>query len=112
MTERCEAAIQAEILIAITALPDSMFWRSNTGKARNASGHVIRFGVPGQPDILGTFRGRAVGIEVKSAKGTQRREQKLWQAQWIRGGGIYVLARSLDDVMQALGLSVSSERAA
>ena len=100
-----EAATQAEILVIVTALPTAMFWRQNVGTARDAGGRVVRFGLPGTPDILGTYQGRAIGIEVKSATGRQRPEQKLWQAQFERAGGLYILARSVDDVRQALGVA-------
>lgn len=97
-----EAAIQAQILIHVTALPDAMFERCNTGTGRTDTGRMVRFGTPGGPDIRGTWCGRAIAIEVKSAIGRQSREQKLWQAQFERAGGLYVLARSVDDVRAAL----------
>ncbi|MCQ8279884.1 VRR-NUC domain-containing protein [Acetobacteraceae bacterium KSS8] len=103
---RSEAAIQADILVAITALPSAMFWRSNSGVATRSDGKPIRFGVPGQPDILGAYRGQAYGIEVKSPTGRQRKEQAIWQRNFERAGGRYILARSVDDALA--GLRVSS----
>ena len=48
--------------------------------------------------------GRAFGIEVKTAKGQQREAQKKWQAAWEKRGGIYILARSLEDVYRGLDI--------
>ena len=49
--------------------------------------------------------GRAFAIEVKTARGQQREAQKNWQKAWEKRGGIYVLARSVEDVYKALDIS-------
>ena len=97
-----EAVIQAEILLAIGRLPGSMFWRSNTGALPDKTGRVIRFGLVGSPDILGCYMGRFVGIEVKTKTGKQRDAQVNFQRAFERAGGVYVLARSPDDALNAL----------
>jgi hypothetical protein len=81
--------------------PVAIFWRQNTGAARTA-GQVVRFGVVGQPDIAGVVRGRYIGIEVKTAKGRQSREQVSYESTIAVVGGVYVLARGLDDVLIAV----------
>jgi hypothetical protein len=43
---------------------------------------------------------------VKAAKGTQREAQKNWQKAWEKRGGIYILARSVEDVYKGLDISV------
>lgn len=60
---------------------------------RRADPHTL-----GIPDILACFRGRMVGIEVKTDTGKQRPEQKAWQEKIETAGGLYLLARSVDDV--------------
>jgi hypothetical protein len=53
--------------------------------------------------------GLAFGIEVKAAKGTQREAQKNWQKAWEKRGGIYILARSVEDVYKGLDISVDGD---
>ena len=67
-----------DVLIAVTALPDGMFWRANTGVAVTASRNVVRFNLPGTPDVLGVLRGRAVAIECKTGSGRLRKKQPNW----------------------------------
>jgi hypothetical protein len=49
--------------------------------------------------------GLAFGIEVKAAKGTQREAQKNWQKACEKRGGIYILARSVEDVYKGLDIT-------
>lgn len=62
----------------------------------------MTFGIPGQPDIFAIIQGRFVGIEVKTVVGKQSKDQKNWQRNCERAGGLYILARSVDDVRAAL----------
>lgn len=89
------------ILIAITALPGGMFYRNNTG-AGLVHGRWIEFGCPGSGDIMGCYRGRAVAIECKASRGRQRKTQQDFQIAWEAAGGLYILAKSLDDVLRGL----------
>jgi hypothetical protein len=59
---------------------------------------------PGVPDIIGCFKGRFIGIEVKSQKGVVSEYQKHFLQRIIDAGGIAIIARSLDDVIEGLGL--------
>ena len=103
-----ERDVLAGVLIAVTALPGVMAWRSNTGAAVNAWGRKVQFGLPGTPDILGCVRGTFVGIEVKSATGRQTLEQVRFQAQFEASGGLYILARSVDDAINGLASVLSA----
>lgn len=100
---KTEAQIQFEILQAWGARPDVFTWRQNTGAAM-VKGRMVRFGVPGTPDVFMVCgpQGRLVGVECKSATGRQSPEQKRFQTAMERRGGLYVLARSLADVDAAL----------
>ncbi len=100
-----EAALQAEILREFGGRPDLRIWRQNTGAARTALGALVRFGVPGQADISGLRlpHGQRIEIEVKSPKGRQSQQQRRYQAMIENCGGIYILARSLEDVREVLG---------
>lgn len=97
-----ESQIQAEILVAVTALPHALFWRSNSAVGRAASGNVFRANVAGCADITGSYRGRFVAIEVKTPTGRQSQQQMAFQRAVERSGGIYILARSAAEALEAL----------
>jgi Holliday junction resolvase len=59
---------------------------------------------PGVPDIIGIYQGRLLGIEVKVPRGQPSENQKQFIAAINRAGGIAFVARSVDDVIKALGL--------
>lgn len=53
---------------------------------------------PGDPDMIACIGGHFVGIEAKTYEGVQSNIQRLRQKQIEEAGGIYILARSVDDV--------------
>jgi hypothetical protein len=59
-------------------------------------------GLPGQSDIQGCLCGRAVYIEVKTATGRQRTDQRAFEAAVTKAGGIYIVARSHEDAVEQL----------
>lgn len=98
------------ILRYLATLTNVRVWRMNTGAARYGQTKV-RFGLPGQADITGIAIissqwhapiGIRLEIEVKSSTGRQSREQQVYQGMIEQFGGIYILARSVDDVQHAL----------
>lgn len=100
-------ALEAELVHAILARfgadPRLRIWRANTGVAFDAKGRAVRFGVPGAADISGILRGgRRIEIEAKSPTGRQSPQQRVWQAMIEAHGGLYVLARSVEDVEKAV----------
>jgi hypothetical protein len=97
-----ETEIMRAVLVAVTAVPGPMFWRNNTGQATAQGGRVIRFGLPGSPDILGVHRGQAVGIEVKTSTGRQSQQQLRFQVAFEAAGGTYIIVRSVPDALDAL----------
>jgi hypothetical protein len=77
-------------------------WRNNTGAVRVEGNRFIRFGVKGSPDILGVMPdGRILCIECKSAKGRLTPEQREFGAAVLRRGGVYVVARGIEDLQEA-----------
>jgi hypothetical protein len=64
--------------------------------------YFMKFGAPGSPDIICVVKGRYIGIEVKSDIGVQSDSQKDFQERLEKAGGLYILARSLDDVITGL----------
>jgi len=61
-------------------------------------------GTKGVPDILGIYKGRFLGIEIKTASGKVRPEQEAFLENIRENGGIGFVARNLDDVIDNLGL--------
>lgn len=80
-------------------------WKQNTVGIRKPNGSYIPASTTGIPDILCIIKGQFVGIEVKSEKGIQTDNQKHFQNEVERAGGIYILAKSIDDVQNVLHLS-------
>lgn len=91
-----------EILLALSA-DGVLCWDNPTGVAFRCRA-VISYGLPGSPDILaivGPF-GRFLGVEVKSGKGCLSRAQKRFRDAAIARGGVYIVARSVQDVLDAV----------
>ena len=63
----------------------------------------VRFGAVGSPDIICVIKGQYVGIEVKGTKGVQSDNQKQFQQDLERAGGLYILARDLSDIVNIYG---------
>ena len=81
-------------------------WRNNSGamiSEYKGKTRMMRFGAVGSPDIFALKGGILYGIEVKTTKGTQSDHQIEFQKNMETHGGIYFVARSIDDV-QAKGL--------
>jgi len=80
---------------------DVRAWRNNRGVAR-FDGRVVSFGINGQADISGiVMGGRRLEIETKHT--TKPSEDQLNFAAMIRRfGGLYILARSVEDVAKGL----------
>jgi hypothetical protein len=82
--------------------PSLRLWRQNTGAARIGK-RLIRFGVPGQADLTGILgNGKRIEIEVKSPTGRQTPEQIAFGRIIERFRGVYIVARSTDDVRRRL----------
>lgn len=100
-----ETLIMQRILLALGAHPACRVFRLNTGALPDrATGRIVRFGVVGGADIIGLLRpsGRFLAIEVKSATGRQSEQQRRFQAMVESCGGLYVLARCVEDAVNAV----------
>lgn len=92
-----------EILLSINSY--GVFWSHPTGVARALqTQNVVHYGLTGSPDIVGfTNDGFFVGIEVKTGKAIQTKEQINFQNRIQKTlHGIYILARSVKDVISVL----------
>lgn len=78
-------------------------WRMNTG-ATKIGDRFIRFGSKGLPDIIGILPGgRFLAIECKVKKRKPTVEQEAFIGLVNESGGLAIVARSVDDVADAIG---------
>jgi hypothetical protein len=80
-------------------------YRNNSGvmfSEYKGKKRMVRFGATGSPDIVAVKNGIYVGIEVKNATASQNEAQVAFQQALEKAGGRYLLARSLEDVIQNL----------
>jgi hypothetical protein len=98
--ELTEHEIQQQILDWLK-LKRIFHYRQNSGGIKKGS-HFVKFGAPGAPDIICVIKGQYVGLEIKRVNAHQSRQQFMFQGELEKAGGRYILARSLDDVMDAL----------
>ena len=97
LVELSEHEIQSQIMdyLSREKIPH---WRANVTRKYNTT-----FGLKGQGDITGILKdGRRLEIEVKDHKGKLSPEQIEFGDMIKRNNGVYILARSLDDVIRAL----------
>ncbi len=114
---RKESQVSAGVIAYLHTRRDIFWWRANTGGTKYGDAYV-KFGLPGQADIQGvqclvdwpeghgTFRttGRFFGIELKREKGGKVSEnQEIWGVNVARHGGLYIVARSVQEVHAGLG---------
>ena len=110
--DQSEHEIQSLILDWLNA-QHIFHWRNNTGAmagTHKGKRWFMRFGgVKGSPDIYAVINGQIIGIEVKAAKNPQSQQQYEFQIAFEKAGGIYILARRLEDV--GLGLAAALQLA-
>lgn len=110
-----EQTTQQQIRLACSSGSTRLF-RNNTGTLRDANGRPVQFGLAkGSADLIGwttrTITPDMVGqrlavftsIEVKSATGRLRPEQRQWLDAVSAAGGIAGVARSAEDARALLG---------
>jgi len=77
---------------------------------RAAPGLVVRkrhgtaWGVAGDPDLTGCYRGLHFELEVKTPAGALTRLQEARLAEWSRAGAITAVVRSVGEALAALGI--------
>jgi hypothetical protein len=103
-----EADVLSGVLAALAMHP-RVAWahRMNSGAGkilrRGKVSQFMRWGFPGCPDVLGQLRdGRALAVECKRPSGVVTQEQEAFLACVKANGGVAVVARSVDDVLEAL----------
>ena len=109
-----EQTIQQHIRLACSTGNCRLF-RNNTGTLKDANGRPVQFGLcKGSADLIGwttrTITPEMVGthvavftsIEVKTATGSLRPEQRQWLDTVQAAGGVAGVARSVADAQQLL----------
>ncbi|MBK3666190.1 VRR-NUC domain-containing protein [Bradyrhizobium diazoefficiens] len=98
-----ESEIQAAICDYL-ALKGYLFSRTNNtpvfDKARGIHRSLPKYTRRGWPDICLIRNGQFIGIEVKAEKGKLSDDQKELGREIETHGGRYVVARSIDDLIQ------------
>lgn len=98
-----ESEIQSEILKYLKSRGVFCWRNNNTAQYdRRLGGYRAFNGMKGVPDILAILpTGIFCGIEVKTPRGKQSPDQILFQKRSESLGARYILARSVDDVVNA-----------
>ena len=80
-----------------------LYIRNNTGAAsytdKEEHHRFVRFGSKGSPDILFFRNNKSYAVECKSSTGRQSLYQLSWQREFEKAGGIYLLVRKPEDVL-------------
>jgi Holliday junction resolvase len=50
----------------------------------------------GIPDVIGIYKGRFIGVEVKIGADRQSDDQKLREQEIVKAGGLYYIAKDFD----------------
>lgn len=91
-----------DCMAALAGREDVRIWRNNVGCAKDG-GRFVRFGLPGSADITGiTQDGLRLEIEVKAARGKLSCKQERFRAMIEKFGGVYIVARSAEELTDAL----------
>ena len=108
MAQASERDIQAAILEYLERCSKVAFaYRQNTGQTKydgeDGKTRWVRYGWVGCSDILGMLtNGRFLAIECKSRTGRLSPEQAAFLDAVNAGGGLGIVARSVDDVITAI----------
>ena len=115
MTPAPEARLLHDVLREFGRGKNFRIARNNTGvgyycrqceavhkRDHHPSYRVVKYGVPGAPDILGIIgpSGRSIGIETKSAMGRVSAEQIAYHAMMQKHGGHVRIVRTMDEARE------------
>lgn len=93
--------ITANIIRAANLQTGCVAYRINNVGVWDAAKQVYRAGntEKGLPDIIGCFRGRLVGIEVKAGKDKMSIHQEARKQEIERAGGVFLVVRETNDFL-------------
>jgi RecB family endonuclease NucS len=85
-------------------------WRIETRAIKTAMGFYVSLSSPGVPDIIAIDKnGTFIAIEVKTGNAHLRNDQREFARKVEENNGIFILARSKDDVATRLGMNVATK---
>lgn len=85
----------ALLLLAPKRLPDLRLFRRNVMLVR-VENRKVKVGIPGQADLYGFWRGgRAIELELKSARGRATPDQLVWRAFCLEWGILHLVLKAL-----------------
>ncbi len=104
-----ESLIKLAICQYLTFKKNCMFWVNSSTGIYDPTKKIFRknnsaYQRKGVADILGIYRTRPMAIEVKAPNGRISPEQDAFLTEFGLNGGISILARSVDDVINAFKL--------
>lgn len=77
-------------------------WSQPTGAAYR-DGELIHYGIKGSADISGILTdGRRLEVEIKTGRAVQQKNQETFERMILKMGGVYFVARSVEDALQKL----------
>lgn len=102
-----ESLIKRAVCHYLSGLKDCFFWVNESVGVFDAKRGIYRkknspYQLNGTADILGIFQGSPLAIEIKSKSGRLTDSQREFLDKFKYHGGIGVVARSVDDVKNAL----------
>lgn len=100
-------ALVRQILLEVSKTGLARLWVNHTGVGLSQDGErFIQFGLKGSADITGILKsGQRIEIEVKTGSGKQSEQQVRFQKMIEQFGGVYILARSVEDVLEHESIS-------
>lgn len=94
-----ESEVLTSVLRYLGRYPGVKVWRNNTGRIADRTGRVVSFGLVGSADVIGIGPGgRFLAVECKSDTGRQSEAQRNFQQMVESMGGLYILARRVEDL--------------
>lgn len=77
---------------------------------KESSKHIQRIGIKGEPDLSGFIKignyAVYLGIEIKTGNAKQTKEQKAFQKMVTDLGGIYIVGRSVEQVIDEINIHI------
>ncbi len=83
---------------------------SSTGLYREGIGWTKSNTRKGISDIIAVYSGKAYAIEVKIGKDRQSEDQRSFEVDWERAGGLYIIAKSFDDFYEDFNNSLNIKK--
>ena len=92
-----------QILLYLSSVDKCRAWENVTGTGYTMDlSRIISFGLKGSADILGCWDGKFIAIEVKTGNAVQTKQQRMFEQMINHCGGLYLVARCLEDVKEKI----------